>query len=152
MPKYNKIHRVNHSASNMFELVADVENYPQFVPMCEKLVIRSTREIGERKRILADMSVAYKFIRESFTSQVTLNQPGLKVDVQYIDGPFRYLENKWYFENLGPNNCAIHFDIEYEFKSRALGLLMGSMFELVFSRLTSAFEKRADQIYGVSTE
>lgn len=132
----------------MFKLVADVENYPQFVPMCESLVIRSTRTNDEKQRILADMCVAYKFIRESFTSQVTLDNNNLKVDVHYIDGPFRYLENNWRFTDIDDERSEIEFKIDYEFKSRALGLLMGSMFELVFSRFTSAFEKRADEIYG----
>ncbi len=150
MPKFSKIHKVNHCASDMFKLVADVEQYPQFVPMCEKLIVRSRRKIGERERILADMSVAYKFIRESFTSQVTLNEPELQLEVQYIDGPFKYLENNWVFKDIGDSTSEIHFTIDYEFKSRALGLLMGSMFELVFSRFTRAFEKRADEIYRKS--
>ena len=150
MPKFSKIHKVNHCASDMFQLVADVEQYPQFVPMCEKLIVRSRRKVGERERILADMSVAYKFIRESFTSQVTLNEPQLQLEVQYIDGPFKYLENHWAFKDTGNSTSEIHFNIDYEFKSRALGLLMGSMFELVFSRFTRAFEKRADEIYRKS--
>ena len=93
------------------------------------------------------MSIAYKFIRESFTSQVTLNEPQLKLEVQYIDGPFKYLENDWEFKDIGKFKSEIYFDIDYEFKSRTLGLLMGNMFELVFSKLTRAFEKRADEIY-----
>jgi coenzyme Q-binding protein COQ10 len=113
MPKFNKVQAVNHCASDMFDLVADVEKYPQFVPMCDKLIIRSRREMGERERILADMRVAYKFIRESFTSQVTLNKPALEVQVQYIDGPFRYLENNWSFKDTGEKQCEIHFAIDY---------------------------------------
>ena len=149
MPSFNKLHEVNHCAADMFKLVADIEQYPQFVPMCENLIIRSRRQIGERERILADMSVAYKFIRESFTSQVTLNEPELQLNVEYIDGPFKYLENKWAFKDTSPTTSEIDFAIDYEFKSKALGLLMGSMFELVFSKFTRAFEQRADNIYGV---
>ncbi|MCP4072226.1 MAG: type II toxin-antitoxin system RatA family toxin [Hyphomicrobiales bacterium] len=148
MPKFNKIHQVNHRASEMYDLVADIERYPDFVPMCDQLVIRSRRGNGERERIMADMSVAYKFIRESFTSQVTLDKSDLEIDVEYIDGPFRYLENQWRFVELDDNCCEIHFTIDYEFKSRALGLLLGSLFEKVFSKFTQAFEKRADEIYG----
>ena len=132
----------------MYDLVVDIESYPQFVPMCEKLVIRSRRQIGDRQRILADMSVAYKFIREHFTTQVTLNQSTMEIDVQYIDGPFRHLENTWRFKDLETGGCEIHFAIDYEFKSRALAMLLGGMFELVFSRFTTAFERRADEIYG----
>jgi coenzyme Q-binding protein COQ10 len=148
MPKFSKIHQVGHRAEDMFELVADIDQYPQFVPMCKKLVIRSRRQKGDRERILADMSVAYKFISESFTSQVTLNKPKLEIDVEYIDGPFRYLENQWRFVELEHNTCEIHFLIDYEFKSKMLGRLLGSMFELVFSKFTAAFEKRADEVYG----
>ncbi len=148
MPKFSKIHPVGHRAEDMFALVADIEQYPQFVPMCQKLVIRSRREKGDRERILADMSVAYKFISESFTSQVTLNRPKLEIEVEYIDGPFRYLENQWRFVELDNKCCEIHFSIDYEFKSKMLGRLLGSMFETVFSRFTAAFEKRADEIYG----
>ena len=148
MPSFSKIHKVDHTAEDMFDLVADVECYPEFLPMCENLVVRSRRQKGERERIVADMSVAYKFIRESFTSQVTLDRPALSIDVQYVDGPFRYLENQWQFEQLEGHQCNVHFAIDYEFKSRALGLLLGNMFELVFSRFTRAFEERADQIYG----
>ena len=147
MPKFSKVLQVNHRASDMFALVADVEQYPEFVPMCESLVIRSRRSRGDKERILADMCVAYKIVRESFTSQVTLNQPKLLIDVQYIDGPFRYLENNWRFIDEGDGRCIIHFKIDYEFKSRTLGLLMGAMFEKVFSKFTTAFEKRADEIY-----
>jgi len=147
MPKFSKIHKVDHRATDMFELVADIEQYPQFVPMCQRLVIRSRREKGDMERILADMSVAYKFISESFTSQVTLNKPKLEIEVEYIDGPFRYLENQWRFIELDNGGCEIHFAIDYEFKSKMLGRLLGSMFELVFSKFTAAFEKRADEIY-----
>lgn len=148
MPKFSKIHKVNHCAKDMFTLVADIEQYPKFVPMCQKLIIRSRHEKGNRERILADMSVAYKFISESFTSQVTLNKPKLEIEVEYIDGPFEYLENQWRFVDLDNGTCEIHFSIDYEFKSRMLGRLLGSMFELVFSKFTAAFEKRADEIYG----
>jgi len=148
MPKFSKIHPVAHRAADMFDLVANIEQYPQFVPMCKKLVIRSRRQKGDRERILADMSVAYKFIGESFTSQVTLNRPQLMIDVEYIDGPFRYLENQWRFVECDNGHCEVHFSIDYEFKSKMLGRLLGSMFELVFSRFTAAFEQRADEIYG----
>ncbi len=157
MASFEKIHKVNHSALNMFDLVADVEQYPEFVPMCSDLIIRSRRVRGNREQIIADMSVSYKFISETFTSDVRLDKNQLRVDVEYIDGPFRYLHNKWQFRDLNfdeakPATSEIHFFIDYEFKSRALGLLMGSMFELVFSRFTKAFEQRADEVYGLSPD
>ena len=148
MPGIKKIHRVSHAACDMFDLVADVEKYPEFLPMCENLSIRSRQIIGERERIVADMSIGYKLIRETFTSQVSLDKPGLEIEVRYIDGPFRYLENNWKFNQWDEDISEINFAVDYEFKSRALGALMGNMFELVFSKFTAAFESRANEIYG----
>lgn len=133
----------------MFNLVADVERYPEFVPLCEALTIRSTRQKGDKTMLIADMSVGYKAIRETFTSQVLLDPANLAINVQYLDGPFRHLDNRWKFLPAGVNASQVSFWIDYEFKSRMLGLLMGSMFETAFQRFTRAFEKRADEIYGL---
>lgn len=149
MPQVKKVHPVNHRAENMFDLVADIEQYPQFVPLCQSLAVRSTREKGERQIKQADMTVGYKAIRESFTCQVILNRPALEITANYIDGPFKYLENKWHFEQLEDGTTAVHFHLDYEFKSRALAMLMGSMFDRAFAKFTQAFEQRADEIYGV---
>ena len=132
----------------MFDLVADVERYPQFVPLCEALSVRSRREKADIEMLIADMSVGYKAIRETFTSKVLLNRAALEINAQYIDGPFRYLDNKWRFEPTGETSCKVIFYIDYEFKSRMLGMLMGSMFETAFRRFTAAFEARADEVYG----
>ena len=150
MPQFEKHHPVGHSAQNMYDLVADVEKYPQFVPLCDALSVRSRRQKGDKTLLVADMTVGYKAIRETFTSQVFLNPESLEVDVRYLDGPFKHLENRWRFQAETEHSSVVHFWIDYEFKSRMLGMLMGSMFETAFRRFTVAFEKRADEIYGRS--
>ena len=133
----------------MFALVADVEKYPQFLPMCEALSIRSSKERDNKTLLVADMTVGYKLIRETFTSQVLLKPEESMIDVKYVDGPFRYLDNRWTFKPVGDGSeCDVEFFIDYEFKSRMLGMLMGSMFDLAFRKFSEAFEKRADAIYG----
>jgi coenzyme Q-binding protein COQ10 len=141
--------RVRHNAVQMFDLVADVERYPEFVPLCTALRIRSRKtETDGRETLVADMSVGYKLIRETFTSRVTLDKPSLKVLVEYIDGPFSRLENIWTFKDEPEcGHSRVCFFIDYEFKSRTLGVLMGSMFDAAFRKFASAFERRADIIY-----
>ncbi len=148
MPNFKKIHPVKHAAQDMFSLVADIEQYPEFVPLCQGLTTRTTREKDGRVIKVADMTAGYKAIRETFTCQVVSNVSENEILVSYIDGPFKYLENKWNFEELGPGNCNVHFTLDYEFKSLALSLLMGSMFDRAFAHFTQAFEERADQLYG----
>lgn len=132
----------------MFALVCDVEKYPEFVPLCESLTIRSRREKDGRQILVAEMAVGYRSIRQRFTTQVVADPNAHVIDVSYLDGPFRHLENRWRFEPTGPDSCDVHFHIDYEFKSRSLGVLMGSMFDYAFRRFTAAFEERAQAIYG----
>lgn len=149
MPSFRTTRRVRHAASDMFDLVADVEKYPAFVPLCERLVVRKRDEFGEGHTVLvADMTVAYKIFRETFASRVRLDRPALSILVEYLNGPFSSLENRWRFTPTGETTCEVEFFIEYEFRSRTLGVLMGSVFETAFRRFALAFEKRADEIYG----
>jgi coenzyme Q-binding protein COQ10 len=149
MPQFSTTRRVKHSAADMFELVADVEHYPQFVPLCKSLNMRQQTQDGEgRDVIIADMTVAYKFIRETFTSRVTLDRPKLEILVEYLEGPFQRMNNRWSFYPAGERACEVEFFIAYEFRSRTLGLLMGTMFDAAFRRFSAAFERRADQVYG----
>jgi len=148
MPSFSTKRRVRHGAAQMFDLVADVEKYPQFVPLCSALRIRSRAGAGEPEILVADMTVAYKVVRETFTSRVTLDRPGLKILVEYLDGPFRRMDNRWTFRSMGEGACEVEFFIDYEFKSRVLAMLMGTMFDVAFRRFADAFEKRADAIYG----
>src|SRR3954470_1713150 len=148
MPQFSTKRHVRHSAAHMFDLVADVERYPEFVPLCRELKVR--KRIPEPEGIevvVADMTVAYKLVRERFTSRVTLDRPNLQILVEYLEGPFSHLENRWTFHPLGERACEIEFFISYEFKSRMLGILMGSMFDVAFRRFTIAFERRADALY-----
>jgi coenzyme Q-binding protein COQ10 len=148
MPSFRTTRRVTHTPEEMFDLVADVEKYPLFLPLCEGLKVRS-RVPGEggRETLIADMSVGYKAIHETFTSKVTLNREKLKIMVAYLDGPFRALDNLWSFRPDG-EGCLVEFFISYEFKSRMLSMVMGAMFDRAFRKFASAFEKRAEVVYG----
>lgn len=148
MPQFETSRPVPHSPEQMFDLVADIERYPEFLPLCEALSIRSRKERDGKVLLVADMTIGYKAIRETFTTQVLLNRPTLTIDVKYIDGPFRYLDNRWRFEAGPAGGCLVHFFIDYEFKSRLLGSIMGAMFERAFRMFAEAFEARAVKIYS----
>ena len=133
----------------MFDLVADVERYPEFVPLCQSLKVRQrTPKPDGAEVIVADMTVSFKLVKETFTSEVTLDRANRKIIVRYLRGPFSNMENRWTFEPKGDDACDVGFFISYEFKSRMLAMLMGSMFDAAFARFSAAFEKRADVIYG----
>jgi coenzyme Q-binding protein COQ10 len=152
MPQFSTRRRVRHSAVEMFDLVADVERYPEFVPLCRALTVRRRTPEGDGVEVvIADMTVAYKLVRESFRSKVTLDRPRLQILVEYLEGPFSHLENRWTFNATGEQVCEIEFFIDYEFRSRTLGLLMGAMFDAAFRRFAVAFERRADDIYARKT-
>ena len=149
MPSYRTTRRIPHQPQEMFDLDADVERYPEFLPLCTGLrLIRRTQDDQGRDVLVAEMSVGYRSIAERFTTRVVLDRKALDIHVSYIDGPFRYLENRWEFRPGESGGCAVQFSIEYEFRSIALGLLMGAMFDRAFRRFTDAFESRADDVYG----
>jgi coenzyme Q-binding protein COQ10 len=149
MPQFSTRRRVNHSASDMFNLVADVERYPEFVPLCSALKVRQRTEAEDGvETVVADMTVSFKLVRESFRSRVTLDKPKLRILVEYLQGPFSHMQNRWTFKPTGEQSCEIEFYIDYEFRSRMLGMLMGSMFDAAFRRFATAFETRADRVYG----
>ncbi|RCL00584.1 MAG: Cyclase/dehydrase [Candidatus Tokpelaia sp. JSC189] len=142
---------IHHPKEQMFALVADIEHYPEFLPMCESLTIRSSQKRDGKTFLVADMTVAYRFIRKTFTTQVYLQPEENRINVQYIDGPFRHLENRWLFLPVKEKNiCRVEFFIEYEFRNPALSLMMGSIFDTIYRKFTDAFEKRADEIYGTA--
>jgi len=150
MPHFVTTRSVRHSARQMFDLVADVERYPEFVPMCERLKVRRrTVGVNGSEVLVADMSIGYKVIRESFTSRVALDRDALKILVEYVDGPFSHLENRWSFSDQ-PTGAEIVFDIDYAFRSRMFQMLAGAVFDTVVRKMVEAFEKRADAIYGSS--
>jgi coenzyme Q-binding protein COQ10 len=148
MPQFSTKRRVRHTATDMFDLVADVEKYPQFVPLCSALTVKSRSIKGDVIVLVADMTVAYKIVRETFTSRVMLDRPNLKILVEYLNGPFKRMQNRWTFQPAGEDTCDVEFFIAYEFRSRTLAMLMGAMFDAAFRKFSAAFEKRADEVYG----
>lgn len=128
----------------LFDLVADIERYPDFLPWCLAARIRSRRE----NVIIADLVIGFKGLRESFSSRVTLNEPAMRIDVAYLDGPFRYLNNHWSFNALPDDSCEIDFFVDFEFRSRILQGLIGVLFNEAVRRMVSAFEARAVALYG----
>src|SRR5947209_14953507 len=130
MPQFRTKRRVRHAAFEMFDLVADVDKYPEFVPFCRSMRVRRRTSSAEGiETIVAEMTVAYKLLHETFTSRVTLDRSNLQVLVEYLDGPFSRMENRWDFHPVAEKQCDVEFFISYEFKSRVLGMMMGAMFD-----------------------
>ncbi len=152
MPTFRTVRRVAHPPERMFALVADVERYPDFLPFCKTLTVkRRTTDAEGREVILCDMSVGYRSISERFTSRVTLDPAASRILVEYVDGPFSFLENKWTFTpdaTRAPGGCAVEFYINYEFRSRMLALLAGAVFDRIFRIFSEAFEGSANDVYG----
>jgi coenzyme Q-binding protein COQ10 len=148
MPQFSTRRRVRHAAADMFALVADVERYPEFVPLCRDMKVLRRVASGEGVEVLTvNMTVAYKMIHETFTTRVTLDRPHLQIHVEYLDGPFSHLDNRWTFRPLGDRATEVEFFISYQFRSRTLGLMMGAMFDTAFRRFAEAFERRADAVF-----
>jgi coenzyme Q-binding protein COQ10 len=143
--------QVGHSAEEMFALVAAVEHYPQFLPLCEALEVNG-RSIAEGKeKLIATMTVGYRLIRERFTTEVLLDKASRTIFVSYLDGPFAHLENRWRFEPVSAETSEIDFFIAYSFRSKLFERLIGGLFDKAVRKYTEAFEVRADAIYGVRT-
>lgn len=142
MPTHHETRFLPHTADQLFDLVSDIEDYPNFLPWCVALRVTS----HEDNVIKADMVVGFKMIREKFTSRVTLT-PKERIDVEYLDGPFRYLENRWLFVDKD-GGCEIDFFIDFEFRSRLLRKIMEPLFHEAVRRMVRAFEKRAAERYA----
>lgn len=132
-----------YTPQQMFDLVADVERYPEFLPWCVAARIR--RRDGNI--MLADLMIGFKMVRERFTSRVVLDGPH-RLDVTYTEGPFKYLNNHWIFEPLENGGTLIDFYVDFEFRSKVLQALIGAVFNEAVGLMVSAFEKRARQLYG----
>jgi coenzyme Q-binding protein COQ10 len=151
MHVYETRHPVAHTADDMFALVARVEDYPKFLPLCEAIEVKS-RETGEGKEVVvATMTVGSGLIRERFTTQVHLDRAARTILVEYLDGPFAFLENRWQFQPNGARACDVEFYIAYAFRSRLFERLIGRLFAKAVERYTRAFEARADAVYGRNT-
>jgi coenzyme Q-binding protein COQ10 len=145
-------HPVAHSADDMYALVAKVEDYPNFLPLCEALSVKRREQVEGKEVLTATMQVGYKLIRESFTTKVTLDPAARTILVEYLDGPFSHLENRWRFVPRASGACDIDFYIAYSFRSRMFERLMGGLFDKAVRKYTDAFEARADEIYGRKPE
>ena len=143
MPKHEEKRVLNHSPQQMFELVADVESYPQFLPWC--LGTRVTRQ--DNDSLEADMLIGFRMFRERFGSHVELGRARREIKVRYTHGPFRYLFNHWQFLPHA-DGCEIDFSVDFEFRSRLLQKIMGALFTEAVLRMVGAFETRAGVIYG----
>ncbi len=150
MPTHTEQRLLPYAPELVFDMVADVGRYPEFLPWCVATRIHRRTE----DRLMADVIVGFKMIREKFTSDVRLDRPGLVIAVRYLDGPFRHLENHWRFETADvggePDGCLVDFYIDFEFRSAVLRKLMGALFEEAVSRMVGAFERRATDLYGGS--
>jgi coenzyme Q-binding protein COQ10 len=144
MPTHAEKRQLQFTAEQMFDLVADIERYPEFLPWCVGTRIRSR----DGNEVAADMIIGYKMFREQFTSNVTLARPG-RIDVTYSEGPFKYLTNHWIFMPAGGGqSCLIDFYVDFEFRSKVLQKLIGAVFDRAVRIMVQAFETRAEAIYG----
>jgi len=139
---------VPHTADQMFDLVADVEKYPAFIPWCIALRVLETGVADGQGTLTADMIVAYKVFREKFRSRVILDRENKTIDASYLDGPFRSLENHWRFTGQPEGGSVIDFEIDFEFKNFLLQATAQAVFDKAFARMSEAFVKRADEVYG----
>jgi coenzyme Q-binding protein COQ10 len=135
-----------YTVDQMFDLVADVARYPEFLPWCVGARIREQTD----EMLLADLMIGFKMVRERFSSKVWLDRSARRIDVEYINGPFRTLQNHWTFVPTAQGGCRIEFFLEFEFSSLVLQKLIGMLFHEAVRRMVTAFETRAKQLYGTS--
>ncbi len=133
----------------MFALVADIERYPQFLPWCVALRISSRNVEGDIEFVTSDMVVAYHVFREKFRSLVRLDRKSGRIDVDYVDGPFRSLHNSWSFKDRAEGGAIVDFSIAFEFRNVVLQATAQAVFEKAFLRMSEAFVERARDVYGV---
>ncbi|CAN5757996.1 type II toxin-antitoxin system RatA family toxin [soil metagenome] len=152
MPTHAERRIVPYGADEMYELIADVQRYPEFLPWVAACRVRSRTPLpdGDGEVIEADLVVSFKVFRENFSSRVTLRPRERRIDVEYLDGPFRYLNNHWTFAPRGPDACEIDFFVDFEFRSAMLQRLIGVVFNEAMQRIVRAFERRAAALYGSS--
>ncbi|MEO1909506.1 MAG: type II toxin-antitoxin system RatA family toxin [Paracoccus sp. (in: a-proteobacteria)] len=153
MPKTHDSRDLPYSARQMYDLVADVESYPQFLPWnsAARIRTRDTRPDGAEE-ITADLVISFKVFRERFGSRVVLwpeDENGvLKIDTEYLDGPFKYMRSGWTFKDRPEGGCHVEFFVDFEFKNAILQRLIGVVFNEAMSRIIRAFEDRARKLYS----
>jgi len=145
MPRHSETKHLPYSPEQMFELVADVARYDEFLPWVVAVRVRSSSDI----ETVADLVVGFSAFKERFTSRVTKQRPG-QITVDYLEGPLKYLKNEWRFEAAADGGTEVYFSVDFAFKSRVFETLAGAMFDRALRRMTGAFEQRAAELYGIS--
>ncbi|MES2000696.1 MAG: type II toxin-antitoxin system RatA family toxin [Pseudomonadota bacterium] len=145
MPRHCETKHLPYTPEQMFELVADVARYDEFLPWVVAVRVRSASET----ETVADLVVGFNAFKERFTSKVVKNRPG-KICVDYIEGPLKYLHNEWNFKPASDGGTEVHFAVDFAFKSRLFETLAGAMFDRALRRMTQAFERRAAALYGIN--
>lgn len=148
MPTQGEKKVLPYSAAQMYDLVADVESYPKFLPWTSATRIRSRKDIGDHQVIEADMVISFKVFRERFGSRATLRPKEEKISIEYLDGPFKYLHSDWFFSDQADGGCEVNFFVDFEFKNAILQKLIGIVFAEAMRRTMRAFEDRAKALYG----
>jgi coenzyme Q-binding protein COQ10 len=153
VPTHKEIRVVPHSPRQLYDLVADIEKYPEFLPWCIAARNRSREPLDDGELISADLVLGFKMFRERVSSKVTLHPPhddgtGGRIDVEYVEGPLKYLQNHWAFVPAENGGCEIDFFVDFEFRSRLLQKIVGALFHEAVSRMVAAFERRATALYG----
>ena len=151
MPTHAEKRAVPYTPQQMYDLIADIRSYPEFLPWCSAVRVRSERPVGGGTVVDADLIISFKVFRERFGSRVTLDPAGMQIDVAYLDGPFRYLDNHWEFRELPGGGTEIDFYVDFEFRSRTLQSLIGLVFDQAMRRVVRAFEERAAALYDPVT-
>lgn len=150
MPSHREKRKLPYSAQQMYDLVADVGAYPEFLPWCSAARVRSRTPEGAAEVMLADLVISFKVFRERFGSRVTLWADDMKIDTEYLDGPFKFLKSTWEFRDLGDAGCEVEFFVDFEFKNRILQGAAGLFFNEAMQRIVRAFEARAKALHGAS--
>ena len=149
MPKHFEKKIVNFTAEQMYELVADIDNYREFLPWCnDSKIIEVTNIDNEKKTLLADLEIGYKDLVYTYRSNVLLNDQELTIKVDFIHGPFKNLDNSWIFKKIDDQSCEIEFFIDFELNIGVFNLLISKFFDKAFKKMVNSFENRANQIYG----
>ena len=147
MPTHSETRRLPYSAQQMYDLVADVARYPEFLPWTAAARIRETRDAGDHVVMLADLVISFKVFRERFGSRVTLWPEARRIDTEYLDGPFKYMISHWSFAEA-ENGCDVSFHVNFEFRNRVLQATATVFFNEAMQRVVRAFERRAAELYG----
>ena len=147
MPKQEESKTVNYSKDQMFDLVADIDRYDEFLPWCNNSKIIKTSIKDDIKIVIADLEIGYDQFVYTYRSEVKLHKDKSEINVRNLDGPFKYLENNWKFVTVNESKCEIQFKIDFELNITLLDILMRKFFDLAFQKMVDAFISRANEIY-----